>query len=526
MEEEVKSIKDYLLMIKRRKAVIIWPAALLSLLSIVVAVVLPPIFRSGATILIEQQHIPTELVKSTVTSYADERIHLLQQQIMTVNKINKIIKRFNLYPGQAAKVSNMELSEQFKERANLELINADVVSNIGRSRQATIAFKLSFDDRSPLIAQKVTNELVTLFLKENVRSRTKRAEETTQFLDEEAKKIKHEIRKIENKIAEFKDQYRESLPELMDINLSEIARIENQLMQSELQGKLLKERGSSLRSQLALTSPTSRSFEGGSRKVLDSNSLGELQAEYERLQSKYSKNHPDIRAIKRKIESLEKQGPKASKKSNGVSNPMFLQLRSELEIVDAEQRGLITLREQLRKKRKKLESNVSKTNQVERGYSDLRRDLENNKVKYQELKAKQMEAKLAQTLEEEQKAERFTLIEPPLVPSKPEKPDRLKLALMGLALSIGAGLGLGLLVETLDNSVRGHKHLATITGFAPLIVIPYIENQEDYKRKQSGKYKYVFISIGIIAGVLLMIHLFHLPLDVLFFKIWRKLQVL
>jgi len=58
--------------------------------------------------------------------------------------------------------------------------------------------------------------------------------------------------------------------------------------------------------------------------------------------------------------------------------------------------------------------------------ADLLRDQETARRKYEEIRSKQMSAQVAENLEDEQKAERFTLLEPPLAPDVPIKPNRKK----------------------------------------------------------------------------------------------------
>ena len=58
----------------------------------------PPYYRSSGTILIEQQEIPADMVKSTVTSYADQRVQVISKRVMTTATLLDIIKRYNLYP--------------------------------------------------------------------------------------------------------------------------------------------------------------------------------------------------------------------------------------------------------------------------------------------------------------------------------------------------------------------------------------------------------------------------------------------
>lgn len=575
MEEEVKSLNDYLNIARRRKYIIALTFFVLLVISFIVAMILPPVYQSEATILIEQQHIPTELIKSTVTTYADERIQLIQQQVMTVANLTKIMDKYGLYQQQRKKLSPTELVDLFKENTQVEPINADVISQ-GRTGKAVIAFKLIWNDRSPELAQKVSNELVTLFLNENVRARTQRAEETTTFLAEEVEKLKLEIQKIENTIAEYKQKYSESLPELLPVNLSTISRLESELQQLNLQEKMLAERRISLGSQLMVTNPAVVAPSNATSPPVPS-TLDELLATETDLLSKYSASHPDVQRVRRQMKMLQSQSAKsdagadaelaqarqalidlrkkysenhpdvkvmqkrvaelesnsrsqgddsAASRAQNVNNPVYLQLKSELDIAQIELQNIKTQRVELQQKLQTLEANVSQSHQVERGYYELMRDLDSNKAKYQELKSKQLQAKLSQTLEEEQKGESFTLIEPPQVPKKPIKPNRLKLLFLGFIASIGGGLGMGFLKEIMDGGIRGHRMLAHISGIEPLVVIPYIKNQADLTRTRKHLINFWVTTAILLISLIIAVHFLYMPLDILGYKVWQRLGLL
>ena len=86
MDEEVEAGKDfrqYLALLRRHMGQILTVATALAAIVTTVAIALPPIFRSSATILVQEQEIPPDLVRSTVTSFADERIQVISQQVMT-----------------------------------------------------------------------------------------------------------------------------------------------------------------------------------------------------------------------------------------------------------------------------------------------------------------------------------------------------------------------------------------------------------------------------------------------------------
>jgi len=526
MEEDNKTLKDYLQIAKRRKYLIALPMLILMIISAVIAVALPPLYRSEALILIEQQHIPTDLVKSTVESFADERIKQIEQRVMTVDNLNKIIDKFELYSDLKDESGLADLADEFKINTQLTLVNADVIQN-GRNSKATLAFKLSFSHKNAAIAQKVASELLTLFLNENVRNRTEQASETTRFLEEEAEKFKTEIQKIENQIAEFKEKYSNSLPELLQVNLSSISRVENEIQQIDLNEKLLNERLVSLHTQLAATSPSAVASGPNASQDAVPETLPMLKEHYQQLLTKYAASHPDVKAVKRKIDNFK--GPETSEQSEstqGISNPVYLQLKSEIDIGAIELKNIKTQKASLQEKLQQLELRVSQTHQVERGYDELMRDLDNHRAKYKELKAKALEAKLSQTLEEEQKGEKFSLIEPPRIPSKPEKPDRIKILLLGFALSVGAGIGTGFLAEMLDGSIRGHAALKKLTGLEPLVIVPYIENQDDWSKHRRNKINFSIMGCAFLIGIILALHFFYMPLDTLWIKVWTRISLL
>ncbi|MCK5830868.1 MAG: hypothetical protein KAH20_11260 [Methylococcales bacterium] len=522
MEESSLSLKDYIQIAKRQKYYIIIPTLILLSISVLIALILPPVYRSQSTILIERQHIPVDLVKSTVVSFADERIQQIQQKIMRIDNINKIISKFNLYSDKAGKLSPTEMAETFSENVVLDVISADVISE-GRKSKATLAFNLSFDDRSPVLAQKVANELVTSFLSENARSRTQRAKETSGFLKEESNKYKQEIQIIESKLAEYKDKYSQSLPELLPVSLSSITRIENDLQQLRLQLKMLGERKSSLRSQLAMTNVV-LSVPGKNRQTAPI-SLPGLKAEYSRLLSRYSESHPDVKAIKRKISNFKKTDNTSTNLQGSGNNPIYFQLTSELQLANVEIGNIKKLQKELVNSLKKLELNVSQTHQVERGYNDLLRDLQGHQSKYDDLKAKYMDAKIAQTLEEEQKAEKFSILEPPRIPRNPDKPDRLKILFIGFILSLCGGLGFGYLIEIMRGGIRGQRALYKVTGVEPLVVIPYIVTEEDITEAHRNKINFFILGGLIFIGMVVAVHILYMNLDVLWFRLLHKLEL-
>ena len=122
MEKE-KELGYYIHLLKIKKWFFIIPAVLISVLSFLVAILLPSVYESSSTILIEEQQIPQEFVRTTVTGIADERIQSLSQQILSRTKLLEIIKEFNLYPEMRDDYTQEEILKSMRDKINIETIS-------------------------------------------------------------------------------------------------------------------------------------------------------------------------------------------------------------------------------------------------------------------------------------------------------------------------------------------------------------------------------------------------------------------
>ena len=191
---------DYMKILKRRKWSLILPALLVFLTAVAVALALPSIYKSTATILIEEQDIPADFVMATVTSYVEQRLQSINQRIMSYTRLSEIIQRFDLYPELRDKRTAEEIVEQMIEDTALEPVSTEVVDRrTGKPMSATIAFTVSYEGTNPAKVQQVANVLTSLFLAENLEVRKKQAQETATFLESEMDKIKEKLTELEAK---------------------------------------------------------------------------------------------------------------------------------------------------------------------------------------------------------------------------------------------------------------------------------------------------------------------------------------
>ena len=309
MEEQAKELKDYIDAFRRRRHSILSVVAGIFVISVIAALVWPPVYRSTATILIEEQEVPPDLVRSTITSFATQRIETIKQSVMTRANLMQVIEKYNLYPRKRQVETTEEILDRMHKDVNVEMINADVIDpRSGRPTPATIAFTLSYDGDNPEVTQKVANELTNLYLNENLKNRTEKASETYTFLSTEADKLSKHISQLETQLAAFKEKNQGRLPELNSFNMQMKERAESELRDVDNQIRSLDDRVFYLEGQLAQINPLTPVIGEGGEQILDPvTRLKMLRSEYISATSRYSPDHPDVARLRREIEGLEKQ---------------------------------------------------------------------------------------------------------------------------------------------------------------------------------------------------------------------------
>src|SRR5262249_43052907 len=162
-------VSEYVAALRRYKAQIIAVAAVIATSAFLVALALPAVYRSSATILVQEQEIPPDLVRSTITSFADERIQVISQQVMTRAVLLQLIDNYGLYSKYRGRSTDEAILDRMRRDIKLSTVNADISDrSSGRRVNATIAFKISYDAPQPERAQQVASALASLYLDENV----------------------------------------------------------------------------------------------------------------------------------------------------------------------------------------------------------------------------------------------------------------------------------------------------------------------------------------------------------------------
>ena len=520
-DQDVKTFHDLADVFRRRKKEIFLPALGIFALAAVMAFALPRTYKSTTTVLIEEQEVPREYVSANIASFADQRLQSINQRIMSSTKLMDLITRFRLYADLKDKVPVDEIVAKMRKAIKFNTISADVVDpRTGRPAQATIAFSVSYEGRDPETVQRVANELASLYLGENLRTREKQSTETSKFMEDEMKTLQARLAELDGKMSTYKKKHLTSLPELAQLNQQSLDQGDRDISRMEDQLRALRERQGYLQEQLV---NVARDL-----PLQEKESLKQLKLQLIDLKTRFSDEYPDVVKTKAAILEIEQQLKEKGTSASGdrPDNPAYITLASQLAGNKSEIASIRRQIDELRKKREVYRTRMEATPQVEEGYKGLLVERGSLQAKYDDLNRKTMDAKVAQGLEKEQLAERFSIIDAARLPEKPDSPNIPAILLIGLVLGMGAGVGLAAVRESGDDTVRSPDDLAKIAGGLPVLAsVPVIVTAADEAVRKGRRMKFAAATALVLVAGVLLFHFFLMDLDLVWVKIVRKLPV-
>ena len=527
----------YIHAIARRKALLFGIAIPIAILAVLLSIALPDMYTSSALVEIDE---PTGAQALSETSggesYADQYVQNLKGIVLTDRNLRKMSSDNALYPDLAD--DDVAMLKRLKRGVSVSIVTTPILDpRTGREREVVDAFTVSFDHRDPAKAQKGADWLVAAFLAEHRRQRQGRASNAADFFAKEAERVRTQVAGLESKLADFKHANAGQLPELTEVNMSMMDRAQNQLAQNDTQMRSLRQERVFLDAQL----------EQSRAAGPDAGSVRQLEDQYARMRSSYDDSHPDMVVLRRQIDSLKfgttagagtslrsqltqkratlaearqrygEEYPDVKKLQRDIATletrlkngergdvetadgtPVGMQLRTQINAIDSQLASLGAQSAELRTKLNGLEKNVTAAPQVEREYSNATRDLTIAREKYEQLLNRQMDAEVSQAAIAGGRADEFQLVQAPMLPAQPAKPQRLAILLIGLVASIVLGLTVTVAAEALDPKVRGARDVRELLQVSPLVAIPDIRNSRSRRR---NAWRLVTASASGVIGV-------------------------
>ena len=486
------TLSDYAALVRRRRVYFIALLPSTVLLAVFLAYALPASYRSTATILLEPSSIPADLVRTTVTSYADEQIELVRRRVMTRDRLAELVKKIDPYPTMA-NAGWGEKAQRVVDDTVIEKVDPVTLQPLAESD----AFSINYNNPNPKLAVDVAQRLANLFLDFDRITRTENASETYNFLLAQSNQLDQSIREIEQKLAVFKRVHSEALPEEQKRNQDNLERTQRDLDSLEADVRLAEQREALLALQKNQVSPT---LVGA---VQDTpTQIATLKAQLADAQQRYTPNHPDIKRLQRAIEALQAQmSSTLTTKTSVPDNPEYLRISSDLEASRREVAALRARADVARATIRSIDSRLVLSPAVERDYGQLERDHEIAQSQFEDVQKKLKAAEFSKALESEQRGARYTLIRVPSTPTTPFSPNRLGVILVGIILGVGLAAGLAVFADSSDPFVRSRRDVLELEAISTIGNVPIIESRADHRR---GTRRFAAVVIAYTLAVVLV----------------------
>jgi uncharacterized protein involved in exopolysaccharide biosynthesis len=529
---------DYLAAIKRRRLLLFGIALPILAIAVALAVGLPDIFVATGLVSFKDATVSGDVPNDPARvrrekAYMDEYVNSLSNAVLSAPTIERLL---NQMPELARDQERPDAISHVISSARVETVRVPVLDpDSGREREIISAFTVQYGSRDPQQAQKVATWLTDAFLQASRQNLLVRAKAAAQFYNGETEKYRQEIAGLESKLAQFKAKNFGQLPELTDLNLNMMDRVQRDLDDTSQQIRNLNQEKIFLQQQL----------EQARNAGTDEGLLSQLQAEYNRKLATYDENHPDMIALRRQIDTLRAGGGAVDSLSlpaqlaaqkailaqarqrysedhpdikriereiktletriaagetsagNPQGSPAVVQLRTQINATDTQLAALVKRQGELHTKLDEMEKRVEHTPQVEREYKTLTRDLDLARTKYDDLLKAQMDSELSSAAIASGRSDELRIVQEPSVPAKPAKPKRIAIAGIGLMLAMLFGLTAVVLAESVDQTVRGSRDVRRVLALSPLGVIPEIRDPAS-ARKQ--RWQMAMLTTCVVVG--------------------------
>ena len=525
-------LQDYGKILRRNKGWIAGPLFGALVISVAGAFLWPDTYISAATIRVAPPQVPEAFVPANTNQDIQGRVNALVQLILNRATLTNIINTHGLYKRKLARMPLDDVIEDMKLN-DIQVLPVRQSLNAGqRETQQYPAFEIRFAYSERFTAQKVTTDLVSRFLEENVREVSQQTVSTTQFLQDRWQESKKKLDELEQRLSVFRAQNIGRLPEEQQNNYQQLAALQAQKLNLSMamnrvnQERLLYENQLRIyRDQLAsLKDPNGlEQIAGHSDDKLaeKDREIAQYEDSLATARERYKENYPDVQRLVNLLEVAKSERQAMLKRETGKPDSparrpvsaQFLREQRELEADSERTKGFVLAKgvemEDYRKQNSQLdatirnyEARIESTPVGIREYDELIRDRDLAKKDYEDLDRRVNSSAMSTALQNRQQGERLEQLDPPSLPQTPARPKRLLIISVGTGLGLLAGLCMAGLRELSIGALRSVKDVSAYSQLPVLGSIPLFETPGAQRRRKRAAW--LVWSASSLLGVAIM----------------------
>jgi succinoglycan biosynthesis transport protein ExoP len=466
-------------------------------------------YEASATVSVESVGIIKPLIQGVGVS-VDERIRNIQNEITSRSIVERVIKKLDLD-------KNMNAPGQDEELATSIQKNLKVIMRGYGARD--VLFAISYRGGDPIVVRDLVETLVQEYINESVKMQRADAVGAYEFIDEQLKEYKGKLELSDRLIRQFRERNPNMIPQTESTIIGRIENFQSARIDGDIRLKELQRKRESLQKQLSGEKELTVAYV--SRDGSPDSRLNYLDNQLMLLMTKYTDNYPEVIKIKSEIEELQKQMAQTStatpERDTGVGaemkalNPIYRQIKEEMQRTDTEIESLKARMDELAKQQNVGRQVLGRMPKEQEEWTKLQRDRNVYQHIYDDLLQKLENARVSKNLELADKTTTYRVVDPPLLPRMPVKPNRVILIIAGLALGIAAGVGAAIGLDYYNFSFKDEDALREGLNLPVLAAVPTIVTEADVLAEAMLDKKVFTAALAYLSliGLVLMVELLY-----------------
>jgi polysaccharide biosynthesis transport protein len=497
------TLSDYKRLLMRQKWAIIVITLAVAASTAVAMHLVPNIYRATTVILVDPRKVPDNYVTSTTTTTVVDRMATLREQILSATRLGSVIDELELYREMKKRTSHDEIIDHMRKDIEISVVS-------GTSSRDLAAFSVSYSSLDPVQAARVTNRLASLFIEENIKAREQQVMGTADFIDKELDDSRKDLVGKEKAIAQLKTMHSSELPESQMVHVQALTSLQLELRGQMDEMNRAQQQKLYLQSLISQSTPVVDLDRSAPPDLTNLQSqLSDAQIELDDLRKQYGPAYPDVVKKTQDVVDLETQIKKLRESSAGqrkgkapqrMQNPV---VESQISALDQQIRKNLDRQAEIKKEMGFRQAKLADIPLVEQQMASVTRDFDVARDHYRMLLEKKFGADMASDLESRQKGERFLILDPAQVPAKPDRPNRVIIDFLGLAVGFGLGLATAFVREIMDPSVKTEVEITEVLSTPIIAQIPWLQTLS-FRKRQLRTNLLLSACSAVLAGTYLL----------------------
>lgn len=456
----------------RQRYVIALPMLVMPILGLIIGITTPRKYETATTILVQEPSMQNPFLKDLMVETNLKK---------RMDALNALVHSRHILTEVAVKQGMINEDEKDPVKADM------AISTLSRALKVSLIgnelVRIEYEAPKTEGMVDTLNLVAVRFVERVIAPQRYSIYKSRDFLEKELKERETDLLEAEAKLATYKSDFASELPELHARNVIRLTQIKDALAERQTALKGAQARYMNLRERVSQTNPVIGRLE---EKIVGM--MGELAV----LRARYTDQHSEIRALKRKIKSLEEERARTIASSEKINiedlerlwdrasmiesdngeAPLLVEQLKQLQSVENEIQGL---EEEVKALEAEFEANnlkVRNFGEHEKEITNLDRDIVVKRKIYEDLASRHQLAEVTGALGKFEESDRVKMIDPPFEPTKPSNYPLILYVFAGFVSGGFLGVSLGTVLAIADTRIYTAEKMVSILGTTVIGRIP------------------------------------------------------